>query len=192
MTLPSGLSYHPDFIDRDSEELLLEYIDQQDWNTSLRRRTQHYGHRYDYAQKTAVGQEAPPIAGPLAFIAHHLAQASVFLADPDGSGIEPQQCIVNEYIKGQGIAAHTDARSFGPVVVSISLLAPTVMVFTRPGFDPVRVLLEPRSALIMSGEARFDWKHEIPARVRMEYPDGSIHSQANDYRRISLTFRTMA
>lgn len=37
--LPPGLSYHPDFIDRESEEQLIRYIDQQDWNTSLRRRT---------------------------------------------------------------------------------------------------------------------------------------------------------
>ena len=49
------------------------------------------------------------------------------------------------------------------------------------------MFLEPRSALVLSGEARHDWTHAIPAREAdvwqgVERPRG---------RRVSLTFRTM-
>ena len=47
--------------------------------------------------------------------------------------------------------------------------------------------LEPRSLLIFSGEARYQWKHGIAARKSDKY-DGQIIQRG---RRISLTFRNV-
>ncbi len=182
MALPSGLTLVPDFIDPESERNVIAWIDQQPWNTSLKRRTQHYGYEYNYSGRgRAPLVSTTPISGPLLAIAEHL--KDVF------SGVMPSQCIVNEYTRDQGISAHTDSPVFGPVIMSISLLSPTVMTFTR-GESKILVDLPPRSALIMSGEARSEWRHEIPARVTLTHADGSTESKPANYRRISLTYRT--
>jgi alkylated DNA repair dioxygenase AlkB len=51
----------------------------------------------------------------------------------------------------------------------------------------VSAILEPRSLLILSSEARYEWTHEIPARKSDEV-NGVKQPRA---RRISLTFRTL-
>lgn len=55
------------------------------------------------------------------------------------------------------------------------------MAFTQEGKEQVEVLLEPRSLVMLYGEARYNWKHAIPARTR----DGEVERG----RRVSLTLR---
>ena len=43
----------------------------------------------------------------------------------------------------QGIGAHTDAKIFGPVIVSVSLLQPTNMIFTHRTEPSKNVTLMP-------------------------------------------------
>lgn len=183
--LPPGLELRLDFVSENQEEAIIAELDQQEWNTSLSRRTQHYGQRYDYTQKTAVGNDAPPLTGMIDYFAKKLGQRNIF-----GEGRMPEQCIVNEYYRTQGIAAHTDVKTFGPVVVSISLCEDTIMHFSRDGVT-IPVFLPRRSALIMSGESRYAWKHEIKGNVTYFDPDGIKIKKSEDYRRISLTYRTM-
>lgn len=110
----------------------------------------------------------------------------------NGENIVPTQCIVNRYLRGEGISAHTDAKSFGPVIVSISLEAPTNMIFTHPSKETISLYLPRRSILILTGEARDTYKHEIPSRVTIDLPDRVTKiSKPLDYRRISLTYRTL-
>ena len=127
---------------------------------------QHYGFRYDYDRRTA-GRAEP--AAPLPPWAQ---DAAARLEDLFG-GTRPEQCIVNEYLPGQGIGMHADADAFGPVVVSISLGADWPMRF-RPRYgqpydrnglagDAV-VTLPARSALVLSGAARTRWMHGIDRR----------------------------
>ncbi len=73
------------------------------------------------------------------------------------------QMIVNCYAPGQGIAPHIDLAAFGDVVVSVSLESAAVIDFSpRAGGRPkVGVLLEPGDLLVLSGEARWEWKHGI-------------------------------
>src|SRR5687767_14725387 len=75
------------------------------------------------------------------------------------------QMLVNEYLPGQGIALHRDYLPFDRTVVSLSLLAPCVMDF-RDDRSSGResLLLEPRSLLVLSDEARFQWQHGIARR----------------------------
>lgn len=187
MTFPSGLVLVPNFLDAESERNIVTWIDQQPWNTTLKRRTQHYGYEYNYAGRgRAPLVSTTPISGPLLTLAEYLRDQGVF-----GDSVIPSQCIINEYTRDQGIASHTDSPVFGPIIVSISLLAPTVMIFSR-GENRILVDLPPRSALIMSGEARSEWRHEIPSRVTLTHADGSTESKPANYRRISLTYRTTA
>ena len=48
----TGLTYVHDFISDDDAANLLSDIDGQPWLTDLKRRTQHYGYKYDYTKKS--------------------------------------------------------------------------------------------------------------------------------------------
>lgn len=181
MAVP-GLALQLDLLSPELEQELVTYLDGQVWSTKLSRRTQHYGYEYDYKSRKAP-LAAAPFAGPILRIAEHLATHGL---------MRPTQCIVNEYTSDQGISAHTDAPIFGPMIVSISLLAPAEMIFTRPDQPTQRVVLLPRSLLIMTGESRSLWKHEIKGTRKFILPDGTPYVKPASYRRISLTFRTMA
>ena len=86
---------------------------------------------------------------------------------------------------GQGIARHTDASIFGSPIVSLSLGSMCEMVFRcRDSGAVVGVILPPRSLLIMDGDARSRWTHEIPARLS--------DRRLRRTRRVSLTFRVLA
>jgi len=180
MDLPLGLYYQNDFLSPELEQEIVSYLDKQPWSTKLTRRTQHYGYEYDYKSRKAP-LSATPISGPLRTVADHLAKYEV---------LNPTQCIVNEYTQKQGISAHSDSNIFGPVIVSISLLAPCEMIFTKDT-EEKRITLLPRSALIMTNEARSLWKHEIRSTLKVPLPDKSTYIKPADYRRISLTFRTL-
>ena len=176
--LPPGLIYHENFISTEMQQKLISWIDEQSWNTSIKRRTQHYGYEYNYSQRVAL-QKTTPIFGPL-----------LELCDLLKSTFVPEQCIINEYTKSQGIAGHIDALTFGPIICSVSLLNPCNMIFTR-GDQRVSLYLAPRSAVFLTGDSRYKWKHEIKPTATIEMPDGQIMKKDENYRRLSLTFRTM-
>ncbi|MGQ9370865.1 alpha-ketoglutarate-dependent dioxygenase AlkB [Azospirillum sp. ST 5-10] len=179
----AGLTYVADCMSAEEEGGLLDEIDRRPWLTDLKRRAQHYGYRYDYRSRTA-GRDA--YLGPLPDWLHALART---VSGPDHLNALAEQVIVNEYVPGQGISAHTDCvPCFGPRIVILSLGSPCVMRFLHPGTGAVdSVLLEERSLLVLSGPARYDWQHEIPAR-RSDMVDGLRITRR---RRVSVTFRTM-
>ena len=73
-----------------------------------------------------------------------------------GFPFTPDQTIINEYVGDQGIDPHTDLEDqFDDTVCSISLNGWASMVFTRPGFKTIRLMLEPVSLLMMKGECRY-------------------------------------
>jgi hypothetical protein len=61
------------------------------------------------------------------------------------------------------------------------------MEFTREAGEIEQQFLEPKSALVIGGEARHEWKHAIPGRPMDEW-DGE---QRRRGRRVSLTFRKL-
>jgi alkylated DNA repair dioxygenase AlkB len=164
-----------------TEELsaLLRTVDAQPWYTRLSRRVQHYGWRYDYAARRVKAEDAlgplPPWLAPWAERVRAAASAPPF-----------DQVIVAEYLPGQGIAAHTDHQTcFGDTLASLSLGAPTVMVYTHRAKDRRLLPLHHGELLILQGEARHDWRHAIPARRS----DVIGNERRLRGRRISLTFR---
>ena len=97
--------------------------------------------------------------------------------------------LVNEYLPGQGIAPHRDYAPFGPVVASLSLLSPCVMDFRHPASGRrERLLLEPRSLLVLADASRYDWEHGIAPRKK----DGWHRVPVQRGRRLSVTFRSLA
>ena len=50
----NGLDYIEDFITEEESKILVDFIDKQEWNKELKRRTQHYGYMYDYKKSTAI------------------------------------------------------------------------------------------------------------------------------------------
>jgi alkylated DNA repair dioxygenase AlkB len=127
--------------------------------------------------------------------------------------ILPSQVLVNEYRNNLGIASHfEDVQAFGDVIVTISLLNPIYMTLKKPiqptnacdeYQDIVKILLEPRSALIMKDAARYQYRHGIGKSKWVHLPptttttNGTNTTTATNlsirrddsYRRISLTIR---
>lgn len=172
----------PDAVTEDFEKDIVMWLDAQTWSNKLKRRTQHYGLEYDYDRRTTTSN-APPITGPIREIVENLK----VLGFPEFT-----QCIVNEYTRDQGISPHIDKDIFGNIIISLSLLAPAEMVFTRSDHEKMTLVLPPRSLLRFSGDLRYKWKHEIKETKTLRLPDGTVYKKPLNYRRISLTFRTMA
>lgn len=180
-----GLRYTADWIAPEAQEALLTNIDGEAWSTQLRRRVQHYGHRYDYGRR-GVATAAEVAVPPLPVWARRLATRLVSEGLMDR---EADQVIVNEYQPGQGISAHVDSvPHFGPVVASLSLGSGCLMDFSHPEDGAkLAVPLVPGSLLVMAGPARFAWRHAIAARKSDPGPSGRVPRA----RRVSVTFRTV-
>lgn len=180
---PPGLTYIPSFIPPDAAKCIINTVDSLDWQTSLRRRVQHYGWRYDYkSRRIDQGDWLGPLPGFTLPILERLIQAGIFASPPD-------QLIVNEYTAGQGIAAHVDCEPcFGETVASLSLNSPSTMrLKNRKSGLLYDIDLAPQSLLVLNGEARYEWTHEIAAR-KNDLIDGQRRPWG---RRISLTFRSV-
>src|SRR5262245_24849865 len=124
-----GLYYLAGWLDPDGQRALLAEIDASPWSTELRRRGQHYGHKYDYGRPASSAEEAgtaTPVPAWAAVLADrlHVEGYTDRVAD---------QMIVNEYQPGQGISAHVDCvPCFGPAVAAVSLGSGCAMEFTSP------------------------------------------------------------
>src|SRR3954470_11946559 len=153
-----GLAYHRAYIDAKQEAELVTAIDAEPWDTSWKRRRQPYGQSYG---KSAADHPAIPA----------WAQFLIDKLYAEGISERPfDQMLVNEYLPGQGIALHRDHAPFGRTVVSLSLLSACVMDFRhRPTGRRERLLLPPRSLLVMSHEARYDWQHGIAPRQQDDW-----------------------
>eukprot|EP00026_Physarum_polycephalum_P015594 Phypoly_transcript_16313.p1 GENE.Phypoly_transcript_16313~~Phypoly_transcript_16313.p1 ORF type:complete len:233 (+),score=21.88 Phypoly_transcript_16313:24-722(+) len=192
----SGVQYIPSFISEEEEKLLITGIDGEEWSEELKRRTQQYGAKFNYrtrgASRAVHDADIPKLPSFLNFLTDRLVSHNIYsLQHP------PDQLIINEYNAEQGIAKHVDAvKLWGPTVVTLSLGLPTMMRFTKPkSLDPdgkciLDVVLEPRSLVVLQGEARYDWQHGIERGNTIKWK-GNIYLKDREYRRISLTFRTI-
>ncbi|PTU04252.1 hypothetical protein DBR45_02810 [Pseudomonas sp. HMWF031] len=177
---PKGLIIVPEFITPREETSLLAAIDSAPWDSSMSRKVQHYGWRYDYKARKV---DPSAFLGPLPKWAEALGKKlfkEKYLAEL------PDQVIVNEYLDNQGISKHIDCiPCFRGAVATISLLESWEMLFSRklkPDIEEkYKVVLQRRSAAILSGESRKIWYHEIPKRWK--------EAGVPRVRRISITFR---
>ncbi len=179
-----GLVYLPDFISESEESLLVDQLDRAGWSDPMKRRVQQYGWRYDYKKRMIDGSAR---IGDLPEWAKDLARR---LFDRELVSLLPDQVIVNEYRGEQGISKHIDKTDdFAEHIATISLLQTWEMIF-RQEKNKHEIPLERRSVAIMSGDARYKWTHEIPARKTEPSRDSNGKSKRIPRdRRISLTFR---
>lgn len=181
-----GLRYVADWLTPAACGKTLSRIDAAEWSAELRRRVQHYGHRYDYGRRSVRADPAARTAPDVPSWAREQAARLVSEGLMDEAA---DQVIVNEYQPGQGISAHVDCvPCFGPVVAAISLGSGCVMDFTHPA-DGTKagVYLAPGSLCVMTGPARYTWRHAIAARKSDPGPGGRVPRS----RRVSVTFRTV-
>ena len=176
----NGLNSETNWINSELESELTALIDQSLWDTGLKRRVQHYGYRYDYQSRGIDSAEPTTSLPPM------VKELAGQIARQAGVERDFNQVIVNEYQPGQGIASHVDSFAFGDCIASLSLLSACIMRFDhlKTG-EKQELVLQPRSLLILQGEARRDWKHGIAAR-KSDVIDGAKKLRS---RRLSLTFR---
>ena len=204
-TAVPGLTLHPTFVTAEEEQQILDFLNDEakcKWRTDLSRRTMHFGGTYclmppksTSSNQTAQPEilQAPDLPQGLSWLIEKMVDAGIFQADK-----RPQYCIVNEYTGNLGISAHTENFQFGEPVVGLSLLSACPIRFhelEKPFDGSVRsgkaaraektgkkadVQLPGRSILVMRGEIRWKWQHEI---VR------STKGRGVGWKRVSLTFR---
>ena len=121
--------------------------------------------------------------------------------------LTPNHCLINEYLPGQGIRPHEDGGAYHPVVATISLGSHIVFdVRPKPGdkvSDGWRILQEPKSLLITTGDLYMQYLHgieevEVDQSLDRENvvnwdllgsPENFLGGQASREKRISLTYR---
>ena len=173
---PPGFLYYPDTVTADEVSALvarvraIEFSPVEMRGQVARRRTAHFGWVYGYESwRITPGPPLPPFLLPLR-------ERVGALAGVDAAALA--EVLVTEYPAGAAIGWHRDAPQFG-VVIGVSLLSACRMRFQHGRGAERRtraVTLEPRSAYVLTGEARQQWQHSIPA---MRAP------------RYSITFRTL-
>jgi alkylated DNA repair dioxygenase AlkB len=166
-----GLKIINDYIDDSSEQELISIINSEPWSTSISRRTQHYYKSYNYQSKDLI-ENAPEPPEAILKLKNKLIS--------DGLISDVHQIIINEYEPGQGIAKHIDRPDmFGPVIISLSLGSPCTMNFAKESVT-TSLTIQRRTLVVMTGESRYLWTHEIPKTKRDRTGI-----------RISITFRTI-
>ena len=174
---PTGLVYRPELVSAEQEAELLAYLDRLDFRELVmhgrpaRRTVRHFGFDYEYASRgVRRGDPLPP----------ELEDVRARCADLAGHASEElAQALITRYPAGAGIGWHRDAPQFGEKIAGLSLGSACRMRFQRGTAGERRVHelpLEPRSAYVMGGEARYAWQHSIPATKELRY---------------SITFRTL-
>jgi alkylated DNA repair dioxygenase AlkB len=135
------------------------------------RRTQSFGWRYDFDDASFTpGEPIPDWLMPLR------SRAASF------AGMKAQdfvQTLIARYDPGAGIGWHRDRDVFENVV-GISLATPATLRFRRrtpAGFKRASLDVAPRSAYLLTGEARHHWEHSIAPGDRL---------------RFSITFRSLS
>ena len=189
----SGLKYVNNYISKQEEVKLLNWVDSNNWLEDLTRRVQHYGWKYDYkARKIDKSMRLGILPPKLQVLATQIYQDGL-------TGVLPDQVIVNEYQVGQGIASHIDCETcFSNDIVTLSLHSGCIMEFTRAkkmsnksdkkkfmASKTTPVWLSGRSIVVMRGDARWLWFHGIKPRQSDTWKNTSYPRS----RRVSLTFR---
>lgn len=202
-----GLSIHKNFVNHTEEQNILNFLNDPSkctWRTDLSRRTMHFGGTYCLMPSKLIGQaqtkpqilQAPPMPEEFDWLIQRMVDACIY---PDSQ--RPQYCIVNEYTGNLGISTHTENFQFGEPVVGLSLLSACPIRFyeltklydgsVRSGkagkasktCRAVDVAMPGRSLLVMTGQSRWAWQHEI---LR------SAKGRGVGWKRVSLTFRYKA
>ena len=174
--LPSGLVYQPEFLSaREEADALagiagLELREARYKEYTANRRVASFGAGYDFDANELT--PAPALAPFLIPLRARVAALAGIPAEEFG------YAMVAEYRPGTQLGWHRDVPQF-EAVAGLSLAGTARMRFRpfppRKGGPTFALTLEPRSAYILKGAARWGWQHSIPPTRELRY---------------SITFRT--
>jgi alkylated DNA repair dioxygenase AlkB len=171
-----GFSMRINYLSVAEEIELLARVNEGVWDTEWRRRVQRFGAGYGPANNRAVIATFP---GWLAELAQQVGR---------DAGFErfPENCVINEYLPGQGIAPHKDYLNFGSKVACVSLGSHVSLDFYSADRKEKRTVDVPaRSLWVIEGEARYEWLHGIAPRLH----DKIGNERRKRGTRVSITFR---
>ena len=171
--LPEGYTYQPEFITAAEEASLIAFMhglplqEAKFKEYTAKRRTVSYGYEYDFgANRLGKAPELPAFFLPLR------EKVSRWTREPAENFVH---ALVNEYRPGTQLGWHRDVPDF-EVIVGVSLAGACRMRLRpyRPGEknrrqDVINVDLEPRSAYVMKGLARWNWQHSIAPTAELRY-----------------------
>ncbi len=152
------------------------------WRTHLSRRVAHFQFSFDY-ETTEIDRDSrdrtPDVPEEIQAIAKRIEKIT--------KNFSIDQITANEYLPSQGIAPHIDTtRSFTGIIVSLCLFSGCVFTLRNVKLGIHKSIYHhPRSLIIMTGPARFDYQHYIAPR-KADVVDGKYIARS---RRVSLTFR---
>jgi len=181
---PRGLFYYPDICSSDRDRTL-QFIHQTPWvpvPISATRGIQQYGFAYDYRARSVDPIQCIPAELDCY---RDCLMATCMNLGLDIGGPEFNQCIVNKYEIEEGISSHVDAQCFGPVIGCFTLESGCVIEFVGDRIH--EKYIADGSLYIMSGDARYNWTHCMPAR-KNDVVDGRRVARG---RRISITWRVV-
>jgi alkylated DNA repair dioxygenase AlkB len=172
-----GLDYAQEFITQREHEQLVAKLNSLDlepfrfhgWTGN--RKTRTFGWRYDFDDASFT--PAAPIPPWLRSLQAKVAE----FAGVDSGDVA--HVLIARYDPGAAIGWHRDRPQFEQVV-GISLVSEAILRFRQRidgGFRRSKLYLEPRSAYLLSSEARWEWEHSIAAAETL---------------RFSITFRTLS
>ncbi|HZZ60632.1 MAG TPA: alpha-ketoglutarate-dependent dioxygenase AlkB [Roseiarcus sp.] len=167
--LPGGFRYRPDLLSEKDEQALVAEIARLPFRAfefhgfEGKRRVVSFGWRYDFGD--AKLRQTEPIPE---FLLPMREKAARF-AGIDAAAFE--HLLVTQYEPGAPIGWHKDRAVFADVV-GVSLLAPCTFRFRRKAgakWERASLVVAPRSAYLLTGPARSEWEHSIPAVERLRY-----------------------
>jgi alkylated DNA repair protein (DNA oxidative demethylase) len=174
---PAGLLYKAEIISQHEECALIAQIRDLPFSqirmhgVVAKRKVVHFGWVYGYESwKITPGPAIPVFLLSLRACAAELISCTLE---------ELAEVLVTQYPPGAGIGWHRDAPMFG-TVVGVSLLNACRLSFQRRkanARETFAITLEPRSAYVLRGPARYAWQHSIHRTPSLRY---------------SVTFRTMS
>lgn len=148
-----SLTLYKNFVNPKNEQKLYDYINRQEWDTkTLKRYIQQYGYNYTY--NTKISKKGKLNKLPTLDI---LDKLSLLLYNEKYMSILPNQQIINKYIPGEGINAHSDSLIFGKSIATLSLGSDIIMIFTN-GDKKIEVLLPKGSLLVLEDDATRNMK----------------------------------
>jgi alkylated DNA repair dioxygenase AlkB len=171
-TLPSGFSYHPNFLSAEEERYLLEAISQHDLHRMnfqgflANRKVKSFG--FDYSFDTRNLTEGAPLPEEFADL---VSKVSAYTSIDKNDIAE---LLLTEYPVGSVINWHRDAPPFD-VIIGVSLNAACTFRLRPHAKEKqnrraiIAITLEPRSLYVIKGNARSDWEHSTAPVEKVRY-----------------------
>ncbi|XP_025987392.1 alpha-ketoglutarate-dependent dioxygenase alkB homolog 6 [Solenopsis invicta] len=163
--IPDTACYIPNFITEEEENQIIKCVNsvpQPKWTQLSHRRLQNWG-----GIPHPKGMIAEKIPDWLQRYIDKVAALNAF-----EKGVLPNHVLINEYLSGQGIMAHSDGPLFYPVVTTISCGSHTLLDFYKrletteqqqSKFE-FSLLLERRSLLVLQKDLYHNYLHSIAER----------------------------